>query len=126
MNSGAATGRLTIEARTRGLQLGQSRHRPAHYRPIRDLQSDLLANAPECSTLEIKLSSTAIDRKHLALAGKSLEPKFSGRLSDNLFDVLPGESIVVTFTPDDPKAFPAGPQDFVLRDLHSSYASRRV
>ena len=48
-----------------------------------------------------------------------------GRLSDNLFDVLPGESIVVTFTPDDPGAFAPGPQDFVLRDLHSSYASRR-
>jgi beta-mannosidase len=54
-----------------------------------------------------------------------IEPKLGGRLSDNDFDVLPGESIVVTFTPDDPTAFPAGPQDFVLRDLHSSYASRR-
>ena len=48
-----------------------------------------------------------------------------GRLSDYDFDVLPGVSIVVTFTPDDPGVFPAGPQDVVLRDLHSSYASRR-
>jgi hypothetical protein len=40
--------------------------------------------------------------------------------------VLPGESIVVTFAPDHPGAFPARPQDFDLRDLRSSCASRRI
>jgi beta-mannosidase len=47
-----------------------------------------------------------------------------GHFSDNAFDILPGETVAITFTPEHPDAFPTGAQDFVLRDLHSSYASR--
>jgi beta-mannosidase len=53
-----------------------------------------------------------------------VEPKAGGRFSDNVFDILPGETVAITFTPDDPKAFAASAESFVLRDLHSSYASR--
>jgi beta-mannosidase len=53
-----------------------------------------------------------------------VEARNGGHFSDNTFDILPDETVTITFTPDHPKAFPTGAQDFVLRDLHSSYASR--
>ena len=53
-------------------------------------------------------------------------PSVAGHFSDNAFDVLPGEIVTVTFTPDDPAAPPVGAEAFVLRDLHSSYASRSI
>lgn len=52
-----------------------------------------------------------------------VEAPVPGRFSDNVFDILPGETVALTFTPAPGTAFP-GAQEFVLRDLHSSYASR--
>ena len=46
----------------------------------------------------------------------SLEADTKGRFSDNAFDMLPGETRIITFTPTDPSAKPL----FTLRDLHSA------
>jgi beta-mannosidase len=47
----------------------------------------------------------------------------AGHFSDNAFDILPGDTVAITFTPDDP-ATAVDVAAFVVRDLHSSYASR--
>jgi beta-mannosidase len=84
------------------------------------LQAPGLKLAAERERDSIRLALTAEKPAfHVAI-----ETNVGGRFSDNLFDVLPGETIQLAFTPDDPRTFPTGPQDFVLRDLHSSYASR--
>ena len=64
-------------------------------------------------------------RKSLAFH-VNVEADVAGHFSDNAFDILPGEIVTVTFTPDDPAAPPVGAEAFVLRDLHSSYASRSI
>lgn len=46
----------------------------------------------------------------------SLEADTKGRFSDNAFDMLPGETRTITFTPTDASAKP----QFTLRDLHSA------
>lgn len=46
----------------------------------------------------------------------SLEADTQGRFSDNAFDMLPGESRTITFTPSDASQTPT----FTLRDLHSA------
>lgn len=46
----------------------------------------------------------------------ALEADVPGRFSDNAFDMLPGESRTIAFTPTDPSATP----QFTLRDLHSA------
>ena len=52
-----------------------------------------------------------------------IEATAGGHFSDNAFDILPGETSTITFTPDDP-ATAVDVAAFVVRDLHSSYASR--
>ena len=52
-----------------------------------------------------------------------VEASQGGHFSDNVFDMLPGETVSLTFTPDDPSAS-VDAAAFVVRDLHSSYASR--
>jgi beta-mannosidase len=46
----------------------------------------------------------------------SLEADTNGRFSDNAFDMLPGETRTITFTPTDTSVKPL----FTLRDLHSA------
>ena len=46
----------------------------------------------------------------------SLEADVNGRFSDNAFDMLPGETRIITFTPTDLSA----KANFTLRDLHSA------
>lgn len=46
----------------------------------------------------------------------ALEADQPGRFSDNGFDLLPGRSVIVHFTP----AVPGAPTAFTLRDLHSA------
>jgi beta-mannosidase len=99
---------------------GRSHFSPLPYKAHR-LEPPALALAVEQRGDAARLTLTAEKPAFHVV----IEPKLAGRLSDNDLDILPGESVVVTFTPEDPRAFPAGPQDFVLRDLHSSYASRR-
>jgi beta-mannosidase len=54
-----------------------------------------------------------------------VEAPLAGHFSDNAFDILPGETVAVIFTPDDP-ATAIDVAAFVVRDLHSSYASRSI
>ena len=54
-----------------------------------------------------------------------VEAPVAGHFSDNAFDILPGEAVAVIFTPDDP-ATAVDVAAFVVRDLHSSYASRSI
>jgi beta-mannosidase len=51
------------------------------------------------------------------------ESKVPGHFSDNAFDILPGRPVTITFTPDRPGL---SPDNFILRDLHSSSASRSI
>jgi Ig-fold domain len=53
-----------------------------------------------------------------------VEAPFAGRFNDNVFDVPPGETADLTFTPDDTAALEADTVPFVMRDLHSCYAKR--
>ena len=52
-----------------------------------------------------------------------VEAPLAGHFSDNAFDILPGETAAIIFTPDDP-ATAVDVAAFVVRDLHSSHASR--
>ncbi|WP_442580046.1 beta-mannosidase [Mesorhizobium sp. ASY16-5R] len=81
----------------------------------------------------IGLKTTSDGNKvHLSLTAErpafyvAVEAKAAGRFSDNVFDILPGETVELTFTPDDPAALSAVASDFIVRDLHSSYASRSI
>jgi beta-mannosidase len=99
--------------------IGRSHFSPLPYK----------AHALQAPQLSLRVEQEG-DVARLTIAAQSpafhvvLESRSGGRFSDNLFDVLPGEPVEVTFTPGDPSGVPTGPQDFVLRDLHSSYASR--
>ncbi len=53
-----------------------------------------------------------------------VEAPIAGRFSENVFDVLPGDPVGFTFTPDDTFALKADAVPFVTRDLHSCYAKR--
>jgi beta-mannosidase len=49
-----------------------------------------------------------------------LETSVHGWFSDNAFDVLPGESVTVRFTPDDRSQLELVRADIVVRDVHSA------
>jgi beta-mannosidase len=46
----------------------------------------------------------------------AIEADVAGRFSQNVFDILPGETVTTTFTPTNPADTP----QFTLRDLHSA------
>lgn len=48
------------------------------------------------------------------------ETAVAGRYSDNVFDLLAGETASITFTPDDPAELPRAASTLVVRDLYSS------
>ena len=74
---------------------------------------------PSATAALIQLSLTAQKPAFHVL----VEAEPAGHFSDNAFDILPGETVSLTFTPDDPSAS-VDAAAFVVRDLHSSYASR--
>jgi hypothetical protein len=51
------------------------------------------------------------------------ETDVSGRFSGNVLDLLPGETVTVTFTPDMPQDLPRAASSLVVRDLYSSSAT---
>jgi beta-mannosidase len=63
--------------------------------------------------------SIAITAKHIALY-VSAECDVAGHFSDNAFDLLAGESRVITFTPDNPADLPRAKDTLLIRDLYSS------
>jgi hypothetical protein len=83
-----------------------------------DVHSALIASAviPD-SYVRLSLSAQKPAFHVLAEAGQG------EHFSDNAFDIPPGEIVNLTFTPDDPSAS-VDAAAFVVRDLHSSYASR--
>ncbi len=66
------------------------------------------------SGLSIKISA-----KNLALY-VALECDVAGHFSDNAFDLLAGETITITFTPDNPVDLTRAKDTLVIRDLYSS------
>jgi beta-mannosidase len=48
------------------------------------------------------------------------ETSVPGHFSDNAFDILPGETITMFFTPDNPADLEEAKSNLVLRDLHAS------
>jgi beta-mannosidase len=63
--------------------------------------------------------SIAISAKHIALY-VSAECDVAGHFSDNAFDLLAGESRVVTFIPDNPADLARAKDTLLIRDLYSS------
>jgi beta-mannosidase len=55
-----------------------------------------------------------------------LETSVHGSYSHNVFDLLPGESRTVTFTPDNPADMSRAATDLVVRDLYSSSHSKEA
>jgi beta-mannosidase len=100
---------------------GRSHFSPRRYKTHR-LQSPGIALSARPDGNVVRLSLTA-ERLALYVA---VESRAAGHFSDNVFDILPGETVELTFTPDDPAAVSAGVADFIVRDLHSSYASRSI
>jgi hypothetical protein len=49
-----------------------------------------------------------------------VETDVPGSFSDNVIDILPGETTTLTFTPDDPSRIDEAMKCLVIRDLHSS------
>ena len=100
---------------------GRSHFSPLPYKSLR-LAAPGLSLHTERDGGSIRLSLTA----QKPAFHVNVEANVAGHFSDNAFDILPGEIVTVTFTPDDPAAPPVGAEAFVLRDLHSSYASRSI
>jgi beta-mannosidase len=100
---------------------GRSHFSPRRYKTHR-LQSPGIALSARPDGNVVRLSLTA-ERLALYVA---VESRAAGHFSDNVFDILPGETVELTFTPDDPADLSAGVADFIVRDLHSSYASRSI
>ena len=53
------------------------------------------------------------------------ESDVEGNFSDNVVDILPGETATLVFTPDDPAQLDAAWQSLVIRDLYSSSSSMK-
>ncbi len=96
---------------------GRSHFSPVPYKAHKLQAPGLSLNAERIGdTIQAKLT-TQKPAFHV-----SVEALVSGHFSDNAFDILPGETVAITFTPDDPRALSGVAGDFILRDLHSSYA----
>ena len=70
---------------------------------------------PAHIAMETTENTITLTSKGLSLF-TSLEAGTKGRFSDNAFDMLPGETQTITFTPTDASVKP----QFILRDLHSA------
>ncbi|MFT4699614.1 MAG: beta-mannosidase, partial [Yoonia sp.] len=70
---------------------------------------------PAHIAMETTENTITLTSKGLSLF-TSLEADTKGRFSDNAFDMLPGETRTITFTPTDASVKP----QFTLRDLHSA------
>jgi len=97
---------------------GRSHFSPLPYKAHR-LEAPELALQAERDGGIVQLSLTAQKPAFHVV----VEADQGGHFSDNVFDMLPGETVSLTFTPDDPSAS-VDAAAFVVRDLHSSYASR--
>jgi beta-mannosidase len=64
--------------------------------------------------LHIRIAS-----KHAALF-VTAETGVPGRYSDNVLDLLPGETTIIIFTPDDPADLSSAKDNLVIRDLYAS------
>lgn len=53
------------------------------------------------------------------------ETDVEGAFSDNVVDILPGETATLVFTPDDPARIDEAWQSLVIRDLYSSSLSTK-
>ena len=111
---------LFLDWKASGSSSGRSHFSPQPYKAHR-LQRPEIALRSERDGDDIRLSLTAQKPAFQVV----VEAKIAGHFSDNVFDILPGETVELTFTPDDP-ATPVDARDFILRDLHSSYASRSI
>ncbi|NMD09414.1 MAG: hypothetical protein GYA66_15695, partial [Phyllobacteriaceae bacterium] len=69
--------------------------------------------------VESGMLAITVSAKHLALS-VALECDVAGHFSDNAFDLLGGESITITFTPDTPSDLARAADTLVVRDLYSS------
>ncbi len=79
--------------------------------PKPDLTVDTMLNG--------RALSIAITAKQIALY-VSAECDVAGHFSDNAFDLLAGESRVITFTPDNPAELERAKDTLLIRDLYSS------
>ncbi len=96
---------------------GRSHFSPLPYKAHKLEPTGLSLNAEKVGdTVQLKLT-TQKPAFHV-----SVEAPTGGRFSDNAFDILPGETVAITFTPDDQRALSGVVGDFILRDLHSSYS----
>jgi beta-mannosidase len=71
------------------------------------------------TTLNGGVLGIAITAKHIALY-VSAECDVAGHFSDNAFDLLAGESRVITFIPDNPADLQRAKDTLLIRDLYSS------
>jgi beta-mannosidase len=86
--------------------------------PYKHLQ---LPNPELSHNIISKGGALAITLKAKALAlYVSLECDAAGHFSNNAFDLLPGESITITFTPDNPSDMKRAGDTLMIRDLYSS------
>lgn len=92
----------------------QSCKSPALVRP--DLRKVL---SRENGTLRIEL---AADRPAFYVMA---ECSVSGSFSDNVVDLLPGETVTPSFTPGDPLRLDEAMDSLVIRDLYPSFAPKR-
>ena len=53
------------------------------------------------------------------------ETSVPGAFSENAVDLLPGETVTLIFTPDNPAQLDQAVADLVIRDLHSSSSNKR-
>jgi beta-mannosidase len=80
-----------------------------------------IANPALTHSAKIKDGSLAISLKaKLAALFVMAETGVDGRYSDNVLDLLPGESAEIIFTPDNPAELQTALDNLIIRDLYSS------
>ncbi len=97
---------------------GTKRRTHASALPYKHLQlpNPQLSSVVKTSKAEVSISITA---KHLALY-VALECDVAGHFSDNAFDMLAGETTIITFIADNPADLERAASTLVIRELYSS------
>ena len=88
------------------------------YKTLKLQPPQLAVNASlKGKNLEIRMT---VERPALYVMA---ETNVAGRFSGNVFDLLPGETVTLTFTPDNPQDLSRAAASLMVRDLYSSSAT---
>jgi beta-mannosidase len=136
---------LFVEPRTEAGKLARLHCAPVPYKSL-SMQPPAFGEGTQCSSSASTRASTpqkpnvAEDEHSVPVSAGALnvtitarqlalyvvaEVGVAGQWSDNVIDLLPDETVTITFTPDDPARLDEAAASLIIRDLYSSAATKK-